>query len=193
MEFLVKFSESISNRGNRDNFKQYLLPHAGVIYRAALRLCKTSHGAEDLVQETYYLALKKFDQLKDRDKSKNWLFAILRNVFLKDIEKKKNQIEVEFDSVCYFLRNRTHLENEILEDELKKTVRSALDKLDEKLREPIRLFYFEGHSYQDISSSLKIPIGTVMSRIARAKVRMKRDLVRDGFPIFPQEETHKVF
>jgi RNA polymerase sigma-70 factor (ECF subfamily) len=117
----------------------------------------------------------------------------LRNVFLKDIEKKKNQIEVEFDSVCYFLRNRTHLENEILEDELKKTVRSALDKLDEKLREPIRLFYFEGHSYQDISSSLKIPIGTVMSRIARAKVRMKRDLVRDGFSIFPQEETHKVF
>jgi RNA polymerase sigma-70 factor, ECF subfamily len=193
LEFLVKFSESISNRGNRHNFKQYLLPHAGVIYRAALRLCKTSHGAEDLVQETYYLALKNFDQLKDREKSKYWLFSILRNAFLKDIEKKKNRVEVEFDSVCYSLRNKTHLENEILEDELKKTVRSALDKLDEKLREPIRLFYFEGHSYQDISSFLKIPIGTVMSRIARAKVRMKRNLVRDGFPAFQQEETHKVF
>jgi RNA polymerase sigma-70 factor, ECF subfamily len=193
LEFLVKFAESISNRGSRDNFKQYLLPHAAVIYRAALRLCKTSHGAEDLVQETYYLALKKFDQLKDREKSKYWLFAILRNVFLKEIEKKKNQVEVEFDSVCYSLRNKTHLENEILEDEAKKTVRSALDKLDEKLREPIRLFYFEGRSYQEISSSLKIPIGTVMSRIARAKIRMKRDLVRDGFSFFPQKETHKVF
>ena len=84
------------------------------------------------------------------------------------------------------------LENEILEDEFKKTIQSALDKLDENLREPIRLFYFEGHSYKDISNSLKIPIGTVMSRIARAKVRLKKDLARTGFYIFPQDETHKV-
>ena len=192
MDFLVKFSENLCDSGNRDNFKQYLLPHAAVIYRAAFRLCKTSDGAEDLVQETYYLALKKFNQLKNRKRSKYWLFAIMRNVFLKDIEKKKNRIEVEFDSVCYSLRNKTHLENEILEDEFKKTIRSALDKLDENLREPIRLFYFEGHSYKDISNSLKIPIGTVMSRIARAKVRLKKDLARTGFYIFPQDETHKV-
>jgi len=192
LDFLVKFSENLCDSGDRDNFKQYLLPHAAVIYRAAFRLCKTSDGAEDLVQETYYLALKKFDQLKDRKKSKYWLFAILRNEFLKDIQKKKNRVEVEFDSVSYSLRNKTHLENEILEDEFKKTIRSALDKLDKNLREPIRLFYFEGHSYQDISNSLKIPIGTVMSRIARAKVRLKKDLARTGFSTFSQDETHKV-
>jgi RNA polymerase sigma-70 factor (ECF subfamily) len=118
LDFLVKFAENLSDREGRDKFKKYLLPHAAVIYRAAFRLCKTSHGAEDLVQEAYYLALKNFVQLKDRKKSKYWLFAILRNVFLKDIEKSKHRIDVEFESVCYALRNDTHLENELLKDEV---------------------------------------------------------------------------
>jgi len=64
-----------------------------------------------------------------------------------------------------------------------------LNKLDERLREPIRLFYFEGLSYQEISKRLNIPIGTVMSRIARAKVSLKRDLVRSGSSSIPQEEN----
>jgi len=180
LDFLVNFADKLSDREGRDKFKKYLLPHAAVIYRAAFRLSKTSHGAEDLVQEAYYLALKNFDQLKDRKKSKYWLFAILRNVFLKDIEKSKHRIEVEFESVCYALRNDTHLENEILKDEVKNNIQSALSKLDGKLREPIRLFYFEGLSYQEISKTLDIPIGTVMSRIARAKVHLKRDLKRSN-------------
>ena len=193
MDFLVKFAENLSDRESQDKFEKYLLPHAAVLYRAAFRLCKTNHGAEDLLQEAYYLALKNFDQLKDLGKSKYWLFAILRNVFLKDIEKSKHRIEIEFESVCYALRNDTHLENELLKDEVKHNIQSALSKLDGKLREPIRLFYFEGLSYQEISKTLDIPIGTVMSRIARAKVHLKRDLVRTGFSIFPQDETHKVF
>jgi len=76
---------------------------------------------------------------------------------------------------------------------VRNNIQSSLSKLDGKLREPIRLFYFEGLSYQEISKTLDIPIGTVMSRIARAKVHLKRDLVRTGFPIFPQDETRKVF
>ena len=193
LDFLVRFAENLSDRESQDKFEKYLLPHAAVLYRAAFRLCKTNHGAEDLLQEAYYLALKNFDQLKDLGKSKYWLFAILRNVFLKDIEKSKHRIEIEFESVCYALRNDTHLENELLKDEVKHNIQSALSKLDGKLREPIRLFYFEGLSYQEISKTLDIPIGTVMSRIARAKVHLKRDLVRTGFSIFPQDETHKVF
>lgn len=165
----------------------YLLPHAAVIYRSAFRLCGTCQGSEDLVQETFYIALKSFDQLKDRDKSKYWLFAILRNLFLKDIEKSRNRIEIEFEAVCDTLHNNTHPENEFLKDEIRNNIQSALSKLDDKLHEPIRLFYFEGLSYQEISSQLQIPIGTVMSRIARAKVYLKRDLVRSGSSVFPQE------
>ncbi|HAK38225.1 MAG TPA: RNA polymerase subunit sigma, partial [Nitrospina sp.] len=128
-------------------------------------------------------------QLKDRAKSKYWLFAILRNLFLKDIEKSKNRIEIEFEAVCDKLHNNSHPENEYLKDEVKRYIQSALNKLDERLREPIRLFYFEGLSYQEISKHLDIPIGTVMSRIARAKVFLKRDLVRSGSSFIPQEEN----
>ncbi len=89
----MKFGENLSGNGSR-NFNKYLLPNAEVMYRVAFRLCKTSQGAEDLVQETYFLALKNFHQLKDPERSKYWLFAILRNVFLKDIEKNRTGLKL---------------------------------------------------------------------------------------------------
>lgn len=194
LDFLVKFATNLSdNNGSLDTFNKYLLPHAAVIYRSAFRLCGTSQGSEDLVQETYYIALKNFDQLKDRGKSKYWLFAILRNLFLKDIEKGKNKIEIEFEAVCDTLHSDIHPENEFLKNEVKQYIQSAMGKLDERLREPIRLFYFEGLSYQDISDQLNIPIGTVMSRIARAKVYLKRYLVRSGASSFPNDEKPDQF
>jgi RNA polymerase sigma-70 factor (ECF subfamily) len=190
LDFLVKFAANLpEENGSRDTFDKHLLPHAAVIYRSAFRLCGSAQGSEDLVQETYYIALKNFGQLKDRAKSKYWLFAILRNLFLKDIEKSKNRIEIEFEAVCDRLHNSSHPENEYLKDEVKRYIQAALNKLDERLREPIRLFYFEGLSYQEISKRLNIPIGTVMSRIARAKVSLKRDLVRSGSSSIPQEEN----
>lgn len=190
MDFLVKFAANLpEENGSRETFDKHLLPHAAVIYRSAYRLCGSAKGSEDLVQETYYTALKNFGQLKDRAKSKYWLFAILRNLFLKDIQKSKNRTEIEFEAVCDRLHNNSHPENEFLKDEVYKHIQSALNKLDERLREPIRLFYFEDLSYREISKHLDIPIGTVMSRIARAKVFLKRDLVRSGSSFIPQEEN----
>ena len=188
MEFLVKFAEDLTVNGKRNTFDKYLLPHASVIFRSAFRLCGNRQGAEDLVQETYFQALKNFDQLKDRERCKYWLFAIMRNLFLKDIEKSKNRIEIEFDSVCDTLHSQGNSpEKDFLGDEVRHALLSAMDKLDERLSQPIRSFYFEGLSYQEIATRLDIPIGTVMSRIARAKVYLKRDLVRSKAPLFPAD------
>ncbi len=185
MEFLVKFAEDLTANGKRNTFDKYLLPHASVIFRSAFRLCGNRHGAEDLVQETYFQALKNFNQLKDRERCKYWLFAIMRNLFLKDIEKSKNRIEIEFDSVCDTLHSQGNSpEKDVLGDEVRHALLSAMDKLDERLSQPIRSFYFEGLSYQEIAARLDVPIGTVMSRIARAKVYLKRDLVRSKAPLF---------
>ena len=62
--------------------------------------------------------------------------------------------------------------------EVKNNIQEVLNKLDERLKTTLMLFYFEGQSYKEISDSLNIPIGTVMSRIARAKVYLKRELLR---------------
>jgi RNA polymerase sigma-70 factor (ECF subfamily) len=189
MEFLVKFAEDLTVNGKRNTFDKYLLPHASVIFRSAFRLCGNRQGAEDLVQETYFQALKNFAQLKDRERCKYWLFAIMRNLFLKDVEKSKNRIEIEFDAVCDTLHSKVNTpEKDFLGDEVRHALLSAMNKLDERLSQPIQSFYFEGLSYQEIATQLDIPIGTVMSRIARAKVYLKRDLVRSKAPLFPVDE-----
>ena len=100
MDFLNLFSKSLQDKGERDCFDKYLSPHVPMIYKSAIRMCGNPNNAQDLVQETLYSALKNFHQIHDPEKSKYWMFSILRNLFLKDIEKTKKRAEVEFDAVC---------------------------------------------------------------------------------------------
>ena len=149
-----------------------------MLYKSAIRMCGNPNDAQDLVQETLFCALKSFHQINDPEKSKYWMFSILRNLFLKDIEKTKKRAEIEFDSVCDKLTDRKHPEGDFLRAEVKSNLQEVLGKLDERLKIALVQFYFEGLSYKEISESLNIPIGTVMSRIARAKVYLKRELLR---------------
>lgn len=158
--------------------RDYLLPHVDLIFRCACRLTRKAHDAEDLTQETFYYAIKSFPQLKDRDKAKNWLFSILRNLFLKDLEKSKKRIDIEFDSVSNTIKGKVNIEEEHLKKEVARNLRSALNKLDDRLKAPIKMFYFERMSYKEIAKSLNLPMGTVMSRIARGKVYIRRELNR---------------
>ena len=178
MEFLSLFTSSLKNEGERDCFDKYLSPHVPMLYKSAIRMCGNPANAQDLVQETLYSALKNFHQIHDPEKSKYWMFSILRNLFLKDIEKTKKRAEVEFDVVCEKLSDNEHPEKDFLRAEVKNNIQEILNKLDERLKITLTMFYFEGQSYKEISSSLNIPIGTVMSRIARAKVYLKRELLR---------------
>lgn len=178
MEFLTRFATRLNSAEEKDSFQTYLLPHASLIYRSAYRLAGNTQDAEDLIQETFYYALKNFFQLRDRSKCKSWLFSILRNLFLKDVEKFKNRIEIEFDSVCESLHDGISIENDLVKDEVKRSIQDILSRLEERLRLPILFFYYDGKSYKEIAGLLDVPIGTVMSRIARAKVYLKRELIR---------------
>jgi RNA polymerase sigma-70 factor (ECF subfamily) len=181
LEFLLRFKDGSPSPDDEDNFSRHIYPHATLILGCAYKLCRDKDQAEDLVQETFYHALKNFHQLRDHTKCKYWLFSILRNLFLKTVEKRKNWIEIEFDSVCESLQdtNKMNPEHDFLQKELKNNIQCALDTLDERLKFPILLFYFEGRSYKEIAEILNIPMGTVMSRIARAKVYLKRELIKN--------------
>jgi RNA polymerase sigma-70 factor (ECF subfamily) len=178
--FVEKLKEGIPESSQSDLIKQHLLPHVEVIFRCACRLSRKVHDAEDLTQETFYFAIKNFNQLKDHDKAKNWLFSILKNLFLKDIEKNKKKVDIHFDSVSNSLSAKTNLENDYLVLEARKAVREGLGKLDDRLKRPIEMFYYERLSYKEIADKLELPIGTVMSRIARGKVYLKRELDGKG-------------
>jgi len=181
LDYLSKLKDNLQEPEEEDNFNRYIYPHASIILGSAYKLARDRDLAEDLVQETFYYALKNFHQLRDRAKCKYWLFSILRNLFLKTVEKRRNWIEIEFDAVCesFHDNNKMNPEHDFLQLEIKNNIQCALDTLDERLKFPVILFYFEGRSYKEISSILSIPIGTVMSRIARAKVYLKRELVEN--------------
>lgn len=178
MDFLNQFRNGLDEGGERDCFEQHLSPHVSMLYKSAIRMCGSPNDAQDLVQETLYCALKSFHQVHDPAKSKYWMFSILRNLFLKDIEKTKKRAEIEFESVCDKLSDKQHPEGDFLRAEVRSNFQEVLEKLDERLRITLVQFYFDGLSYKEISKSLNIPIGTVMSRIARAKVYLKRELLR---------------
>ena len=111
-------------------------------------------------------------------KVKNWLFSILRNLFLKEIAKNKKHLDIDFDAISNFIYELTDLSDDYLKGEVKIKVKEALVKAEPRLRIPIELFYFQGFSYKEIATKLDLPIGTVMSRIARAKVYLKKELAR---------------
>ena len=178
MDFLNQFRSVLSESEDLECFEKYISPHISMLYRSAIRMCGNPNDAQDLVQETLYIALKSFHQLIDQAKSKSWMFSILRNLFLKDIQKTKKRAEIEFDSVCDKLSDRQHPEGDFLRAEFRSNIQVVIDTLDERLRVVLVKFYFDGLSYKEISELLNIPIGTVMSRIARAKVYLKREILR---------------
>lgn len=182
MIFFEEFAKNLDLGPDAENFREYLLPHAQIIFRSAYRLSGNKQDAEDLTQETFYYGLKYFSQVKDRSKCKYWLFSILRNLFLKELEKNKKHIEIDFERVRSHLPGIDHIENDFLKQEVGQGIRDILQKLDKRLREPIILFYFDKLTYKEIADKLNLPIGTVMSRIARGKVNIKKEMIRVNPP-----------
>lgn len=164
-----------------ERFKQLIDPHVGFLYNMALRYTKNTYDAEDLVQETILIAFDKFYQLRDKNKCKPWLLIILRNRYLKDLRQQEKGIHVsDGDSYLEQVQNLTpdQLEAAIDHKKLSYEIQLMLDRLPEKLKTPLLLYYMEDMTYQEIAVAIDVPIGTVMSRLSRGKSYLKNKLVR---------------
>src|SRR5215471_5427446 len=153
--------------------------HYEALYRYAYRLSGSAADAEDLTQETFGKALARLPQLREPERAKAWLFRILRNLYLHRVRDQKRHKVVPLDAVGDLAgREREPEMPEI--DPVK--LQQALNELDESFRTPIILFYFEEFSYRDIAEQMDLPIGTVMSRLARAKVYLRSRLAPPDEP-----------
>lgn len=167
-------------RVDRTRFKELTFPHLEFLYNMALKYTGKPYDAEDIVQETMYIAFRNFHQLRADDKCRQWLFAILRTTFLK--EKRSFVRRPLLDDGSGYLK---HLADEsldslgvLLEKKMdREDVQYVLDRMSEKHKSPLILYYMEEMTYQEIADYLEIPIGTVMSRLARAKKQMKKNLL----------------
>lgn len=143
------------------------------LYRYAYRLSGSAADAEDLTQETFFKAQTQFDQLREVERAKPWLFRILRNAFLQRVRSDKTHKPVSLDSIGEVPAKLPTELPEIGSDQLQQ----ALNELPEGFRTPVILYYFEEMSYRDIAEQMELPIGTVMSRLARAKTHLRERLV----------------
>jgi RNA polymerase sigma factor (sigma-70 family) len=165
----------------RKEFKKLTYPHMKLLYNVALKYCGNVFDAEDVLQETYLLAFNKFDHLREKSKCKPWLLRILRNNFLKSYHKKKNRQRLSDTDYIDFLKNSISAETaeNILENASgKQIVQQAIEQLPPKYKEILILYYMEDLLYKDIAALLQIPIGTVMSRLTRARERLKTILIK---------------
>jgi RNA polymerase sigma-70 factor (ECF subfamily) len=146
--------------------------HYEGLYRYAYRLSGSPADAEDLTQEAFGKALAHLPQLREPERAKAWLFRILRNLYLHRVRDQKRHRVVPLDAVGDLAQRDGDPAPEIDPAALQQ----ALNELDEAFRTPIILFYFEEFSYRDIAEQMDLPIGTVMSRLARAKAYLRSRL-----------------
>jgi RNA polymerase sigma factor (sigma-70 family) len=158
--------------GRKRKVEELVEAHYPSLYRYAYRLSGSPQEAEDLTQEAFCQAQHKLDQLRDWGRARAWLFSILRNAYLHKVRSSKHENCVSLDGVA----EPPGRSPDPLPDVDPAQLQQALTELPEAFRTPIILFYFEDFSYRDIAEQMNVPLGTIMSRLARAKGFLRQRL-----------------
>jgi RNA polymerase sigma factor (sigma-70 family) len=143
------------------------------LYRFGLALAKNESEAADLTQETFLILAKHQEQIREPERIKCWLFTTLRREFLRKVRIHTAHPEVEFQPEEHEVQA---MEPSALRSIDARTALAALLMVEESYRPALELFYLGDLSYKEISVTLGIPIGTVMSRLSRGKEQLRRAL-----------------
>jgi len=164
------------NQGQLD-FEQVFLPHLDAAYNLARWLLRNDQDAEDAVQEAYLRAHKAFARFRGGD-GKAWLMTIVRNVCYTMIKKLRSHETPEpFDEECHQPTGESETQETFRQKANAESLHCALEKLPDEFREVIVLHDLEGLAYKEIATVVGIPIGTVMSRLARARGRLRVEII----------------
>src|SRR6266849_10871239 len=191
-----------SSEGDKSlpGFEELAMPLFDSLYNFARWLVHNQNDAEDLVQETYLKALRSFASFQPGTNFRAWIFQILRNTFLSSCSKLERRMTVAMESEEDFsVLPATSLtpESLLIERSGNDAVRCAIEQLPVIFREVILLCDVEDASYRGIAEILSIPIGTVMSRLARARKAVRQSLRSSPGAPLPRErlvshiETHE--
>ena len=161
----------------RDDFEQLALEHLDAVYRMAIQLTRHPDEASDLVQETYLRALRSAERFEERGKGmRAWLFTILHNTFYTRVQRQKRRPQAVPE--LFDAESREHAPDEAPPawdlasldwDHVDSRLRDAVDNLKPEHREVLLLWGVEGLKYRQIAEIIGVPIGTVMSRLHRAR------------------------
>jgi len=159
------------------DFEAEAIPHMDSLYNFALKMTGNSDDANDLIQETYLKSFRFFDKFEKGTNCKAWLFSIMKNTFINTYRKQKREpVKVDYDDIENFFENiksshtnTSHLEKELMDHLLDDEVTEAIGSLPDDFKTVIILCDIEGLTYEEIAVVLDCPIGTVRSRLHRAR------------------------
>jgi RNA polymerase sigma-70 factor (ECF subfamily) len=163
------------------SFDDEALPHLDALYRVALRLTGDPSQAEDLVQDTMLKAYRSWRQYRPGTNAKGWLLTILRNTFINDYRRRKHEpiamdLEAAEPHALYRSMQESDPEGSFFSQIVDDKVLEAIDALPPEFREVLVLSDIEGMRYNEIAETLKIPVGTVKSRLFRARHQLQAQL-----------------
>lgn len=162
---------------SKSEFGSLILSHKSFLYQLAMKLTKSTEDSNDLLQETYYKALKNSEKFQEGTNIKGWLYTIMKNTFINAYRKKKNQNTFVDDTDNKYFINMKETEKTVKTDAsvdqeyMMKQINSV-----EKTYVETFMMYYNGYKYEEIAEILGIPLGTVKSRIFLARRKMMAKL-----------------
>lgn len=174
-------------------FEELAMPLFDSLYNFASWLVHNKGNAEDLVQETYLKGLRGFASFQPGTNFRAWMFRILRNTFLSSRSTLDRRMTVEIDTeddARVLPATSTSPESLLIERSQQNAVRNAIEQLPVSFREVLLLCDVEDASYREISEILSIPVGTVMSRLARARKAVRESLLSGSHAPLSKERSH---
>lgn len=165
-------------QGDKEAFGKLVDKYQGAVYGLCFHLVGNFADAQDLAQEAFVRAYLDLHQLREPKKFASWLYRVTMNVCKMWMRKRKAEI-ISLDTVVpvEFISVLPSPQEIVEQEELQIAVRQAIDSLSEKNRLTITLYYMDGLSYQEISDFLSVPITTVKSRLHKARLQLKEELI----------------
>ncbi len=159
------------DKGDKHNrFKRALVEHIPALRRYAKALAGSTEAGDDLVQDCLEKALRRYDSLREENRIGSWLRSILYNLYMDELRRRRSRgIEEDVD----VLTNDISVSVPARDGAEAGAFRQAMDSLSTEHRQILLLVGLEGLNYREIAEELQIPIGTVMSRLARARERLR--------------------
>lgn len=166
-------NSAIHPRTKLETFEEVILPHLNAAHNLARWLTRNEQDAQDVVQESYLRAFRFFDGYKGGD-GKSWLLAVVRNTCFTWRRHEKRSSYEPFDEVTHSANlHEANQEDSLVETSKMRVLRDCIERLPPGFREVIVMRELEEMSYRQISEVAYLPVGTVMSRLSRARKRLE--------------------
>lgn len=177
---IFPFPPTAAKQGSAARFDELVRPHLTYLYRLAFRFCGNQADAEDLVQDLLLKLYPRSDELEKVDKLRPWMVTSLYRMFVDGTRRKKRSpLELIDDEVAFYetvTSGESSPQHELAEDQRIGQIQSAFERLSEDHRVLLTLHDIEGYRLVELEKILEVPVGTLKSRIHRARARMRNML-----------------